>query len=75
MVYPHGVISYMTVLFPGVHRLSKGVGVTSNFRWQNDDMNDVPYLGFSNIRYHHPKFSQHGDLVPRICAPLTFSVA
>jgi len=75
VVYPHGVISYMTVLFPGVHRLSKGVGVTSNFRWQNDDMNDVPYLGFSNIRYHHPKFSQHGDLVPRICAPLTFSVA
>jgi hypothetical protein len=31
----------------------------------------VSHRGPTNIRYHHTKFSCHGDLVHEICAPLT----
>jgi len=38
-------------------------------------MKQVPHWGSTNIRGHHKKnLKYHGDLVPRICAPLALTL-
>lgn len=41
-----------------------------NSKYQKSDMNQLPYWGPTNINYNCTKFSDHGDLVTRIYAPL-----
>jgi hypothetical protein len=43
-------------------------------RRQEGYVKKVPYGGPTNNRHHYIKFSCHGDLVFRICAPLSQTV-
>jgi hypothetical protein len=41
---------------------------------QKGDMEQVQFWVTTDIRRHHTKFSRHGDLAPRICAPMEHSL-
>jgi hypothetical protein len=47
--------------------------VPQNSRRYKDDERQTPYLRPTNIRRYCTKFSRHGDLAPRICAPLDYA--
>ena len=41
---------------------------------QEADMKPIPYCRPTNVGHHPTKFIHHGNLIPRICAPLSYLI-
>lgn len=49
----------------------RGAQISQKSRCQEADMKPIPYWGPINVRHHHTKFSCRGNLISKICAPLS----